>query len=78
MWKHCDDPESGQETTFELKEVKYVPDLCKKLFSIKASLREGASLGSIGESMIVKKGGVKLTFRETMQSKLLSTILNPG
>jgi hypothetical protein len=71
------DPESGKEVCFELKEVKYVPGLCRKLFSIKAALKKGASLGSIGESMIVKKESVELTFRETLGSKRLSTILKP-
>jgi hypothetical protein len=71
------DPESEKEVCFELREVKYVPGLCKKLFSIKTALKKGASLGSIGENMIVKKGNVELTFRETPGSKLLSTVFKP-
>jgi hypothetical protein len=71
------DPASGKEVCFELKGVKYVPGLCKKLFSIKTALKRGASLGSIGESMIVKKGNVELTFREIPGSKLLSTVFKP-
>jgi hypothetical protein len=47
------------------------------LFSFKATLREGAVLGSKGESMIVKKGNVNLVFKETTKGGLLSTILQP-
>jgi hypothetical protein len=31
----CEDTETGRETQFELKEVKYVPGLWRNLFSIK-------------------------------------------
>jgi gag-polypeptide of LTR copia-type len=71
------DPDSKQEVFFELRGVKLVPGLCKKLFSVKAALREGAVLGSKGESMIVKKGNVNLVFKETKKGGLLSTILQP-
>jgi hypothetical protein len=69
------EPDTGQEVFFELRGVKLFPGLCKKLFCIKAALREGAVLVSKGESMIVKKGNVNLLFKETTKSGLLSTIL---
>jgi hypothetical protein len=51
-WK---DPETGRETQFELKEVKYVPGLWRNLFSVKSALKEGATLKSKGECMWWKK-----------------------
>jgi hypothetical protein len=68
-WK---DPETGRETQFELKQVKYVPGLWRNLFSVKSALKEGATLKSKGECMMVEKGKVNLKFCETNESGLLT------
>jgi hypothetical protein len=52
-WK---DPKTGRETQFELKGVKYVPGLWRNLFNVKSALKEGATLKSKGECMMVEKG----------------------
>jgi hypothetical protein len=64
----CEDPETGRDTQFELREVKYVPGLWGKLFSIKAALKEGATLKSKRECMVVEKGRVNLKFCETTEN----------
>jgi hypothetical protein len=67
-----EDPETGRETQFELKEVKYIPGLWRNLFSVKSDLKEGATLESKGESRVVEKGKVNLKFCETIESGLLT------
>jgi hypothetical protein len=68
-WK---DPKTGRETQFELKGVKYVPGLWRNLFNVKSALKEGATLKSKGECMMVEKGKVNLKFCETTESGLLT------
>jgi hypothetical protein len=51
----CEDPDTGREAFFDLKEV---PGFLRNLFSYKAALKEEATLKSKGESMIVVKGRI--------------------
>jgi hypothetical protein len=69
----CEDPETGREILFEMKEVKYVPRFWRNLFSVKAALKGGATLNSKGEIMVVEKRRVNLKFSETNKNGLLST-----
>jgi hypothetical protein len=68
----CEDPETGRETLFELKQVQYVPGLWSNLFSVKVALKEGVTVKSKGESMIMEKRRVNLKLCETTDNGLLS------
>jgi hypothetical protein len=56
--------ENGEETTFILSNVLFVPRLWKKLFSISKFIKEGGKINSSEKHMIVEKGKVKLKFTE--------------
>jgi hypothetical protein len=59
---------------FILSDVKYVPGLWKNLFSFGQALKEGDTLESLGENMIMKKGKAKIAFQDTTENGIMGIL----
>ena len=63
------DSNTGQDYTFVMKNVQYVPELWVNLLSIPAALQQGYKLGNNGLKIHLTKDNFKLTFDKIYQTK---------
>jgi len=61
--------QDGSTRQVTLTNVKYIPELWCKLFSITAALGKGFNIGNEKQTIFLQKGDVKLVFDHTFQTK---------
>jgi hypothetical protein len=52
----------GSTLDIVINEVKYLPELCANLFSVKKAIKNGFNLSNEGESISLTKGSSSITF----------------
>ena len=61
--------EHGKPQNFTMTNVKYVPELYCKLFSLTAAIDRGLMIGNEGRIITLKKGNFKIAFDKIIQKK---------
>ena len=59
----------GMMRVFTMTNVKYVPELCCKLFSLTAAIDKGLKIGNKGRVLTLRKGNFKIAFDKIIKKK---------